>query len=297
MSDIILSTDTSPLEFQGVQIRTMTHDDGSPLWLARDVGRALQYSGEGKALLNLIRREWADEFEQGEEFIRSDVSGENDSTTPRGWSHHPQGEASASAFIWLTESGLNLVCAKTTKPIGKAFRRFIARVLQPLRAFQGAAPAQAPLDAKTQAMLEREARLRKKLELQVARTKARALRTLAKDCRARALDDAAIAVLEVKAAQYESGEDLSAYLPVQRETWVTATDIASDLGTTSTRIGLLVTVLGIRDDDRYTRKVDDKSPHSNKTVTATQYNAAGRDLIVEAFRAWQRGEPVPELRA
>lgn len=81
---------------------------------ARDLGRLLEYSNDGKNLLRKITTDWSDEMTEGVDFIRGS-DGVSDSETP----------IQAHELI-LTRSGINLVCILSKKPLGKEIRRWLA---------------------------------------------------------------------------------------------------------------------------------------------------------------------------
>lgn len=106
---------------------------GETCIVAADLGRVLGYADDGKSLVEVITKHWADELIEGRDFevltgsylrdfkaILGDADGRSASFTAR--------------LMVLTESGVDVVCIKTEKPLGKKLRRFlVAEVMPKLR--------------------------------------------------------------------------------------------------------------------------------------------------------------------
>lgn len=111
--------DPPVFEHDGKRLPFFQLADGRWVCKARDLGRALGYATDGKGLLVTIRRDWEGEFEEGVEFKIAkgqDMAGVEDSSTL-----NRRGE------MMLTREGVNIVCIKTDKPLGKAIRRWLSR--------------------------------------------------------------------------------------------------------------------------------------------------------------------------
>lgn len=131
---------------------------GRPCAIAADVGRALEYANEGKALPDVIRKHWAEEMIEGKDF--DVLSGSHlrefkallDVTDAASVSRVPN-------LMVLHESGIDLVCIKTEKPLGKKLRRFLAdEVLPKLRRGEPILPRYADaLSGKLEMLLARMA--------------------------------------------------------------------------------------------------------------------------------------------
>lgn len=135
-------------EHEGGSLLFHQLDDGRVACKARDLGRALGYGADGKNLIPMIRREWADEFEEGVDFVISkslDLFRVDDPSTLEDAGNHsesfrvvyyptlnPRGE------MMLTREGVNIVCIKTDKPVGKVLRRWLAREVLPALHHDGA---------------------------------------------------------------------------------------------------------------------------------------------------------------
>jgi prophage antirepressor-like protein len=106
---------------------------GRPCAIAADVGRALEYANDGKKLVDVLRQEWAAELIKGKDFDvltgtkLAEFKEIMDAT-------HVSWVSSTARVTVLYESGIDLVCIKTEKPLGKKLRRFLAdEVLPKLR--------------------------------------------------------------------------------------------------------------------------------------------------------------------
>lgn len=125
--------------FDGHPITTVEFH-GQQVFFVDELATALGYADKGN-LADLLRREWSDEMEEGEEYLvvtNGDIralealTGRSDSgsrtESPRG---QGKGGGGARKLIVLTEAGAHLVCIKTEKPAGKRLRRWLAREVLP----------------------------------------------------------------------------------------------------------------------------------------------------------------------
>lgn len=132
-------------EFDGRPVTTFLYR-GRPAWVAREVGAALEYADDGKALVAMLTREWADEMKEGSDFVRVDGAelsdlkallgvGVDGTPTPESESG-PISYFSPSALV-LFEPGLHLALLKTNKPAGKRLRRLLVDEVLPQLARDG----------------------------------------------------------------------------------------------------------------------------------------------------------------
>lgn len=281
--------------------------NGDVYFVAKDIGAALGYHGEGRKMVNKITQDWSSEFIEGTDFVR--LSGkklrEFNALRVEG---PDSGPSNSRALLVLTESGVNLACMKTNKPIGVALRRWLADVVLPaLRRGDAETLTRAtePLSEKGRIALDRERRLTAKLaldaqrfEAQQAKAKAAALAALATDDTL-TLDPAARQALKVRAAQFVVGEDLGHLAIASDERLYTATQVAKMLASetgakiTANRVGRWVSDLGLRGNEKYTREVLDVAAGvSGKTVKATRITEAGLVLLRRHAKEWS-GDPSP----
>jgi prophage antirepressor-like protein len=144
---------------------------GRPIFFVDELAEALGYAGKGN-LADLLRREWAEEVEEGVEILvvtNGDIRTlqklreANDSVRQTESCGDDVGEeptrGGARKLIVLTEAGVHLVCIKTEKPAGKRLRRWLAReVLPAIRrtgGYQAPGAAPAPVDPTFEERLRR----------------------------------------------------------------------------------------------------------------------------------------------
>jgi len=166
-------------EFEGRPVTTFRYR-GRPAWIAREIGAALEYADDGKALVAMLTREWSDEVQEGSDFVLvmgaelSDLKALLELGVP----HTPSspGESGpipnhAPSTIVLFESGLHLALLKTNKPVGKRLRRLLVDEVLPQLLRDGqfdperTVSPQGELQPKTRRpALDREAQAARRLE-------------------------------------------------------------------------------------------------------------------------------------
>jgi prophage antirepressor-like protein len=289
-----LSTLTLP--FEGEPLTTLTWD-GQPAWVCRQIGARLDYAKSGKRLVSRIRREWADEFIEGKDYVI--LSGPElahlKAFAGRGTPGVP---SRAGSLMLLLESGLHLVLTRTDKPIGKRLRRFLADEVLPQLARTGAyspdAPPkdtpdlvvvslpvrEVPLSRQREARLARQAETRERwVDLCDRRLKVATLHRAIDRCKDEGeLPDDVAAALEVTAAEIALGADLSGLKPAT-ERWVSPTEIGKRWGVSANKVGRVITKAGIRGDERFSKRVMNKARGHNRVVFSFVYNAAGEAII------------------
>lgn len=113
--------------FDGHRLTTLTIE-GTPYWLAREVGEVLGYGDKGRALIEQISDEWASEL-MPERHYRKIVNGELAalkaiiSDMPGVVRHVIDGRARSVTL--LSREGLNRVLILTGKPVGIRFRDWL----------------------------------------------------------------------------------------------------------------------------------------------------------------------------
>ena len=281
--------------------------NGGVYFVAKDIGAALGYANDGSKLTKKITSDWAGEFIEGTDYamLRGKNLREFNALRFEGTESVP---SNSRSLLVLTESGVNMACMKTNKPIGVALRRWLADVVLPaLRRGDAETLTRAtePLSEKGRIAIDRERRLTAKLaldaqrfEAQQAKAKAAALAALATDDTL-TLDPAARQALKVRAAQFIVGEDLGHLAVASDERLYTATQVAKMLASetgakiTANRIGRWVSDLRLRGNQKYTREVLDVAAGvSGKTVTATRITEAGLVPLRRHAKEWS-GDPSP----
>jgi prophage antirepressor-like protein len=105
--------------------------EGQPMVLAKELGRFLQYASDGQALVVLVAGDWSDEFVDGADVVtlRSERLAEfKRACKALGLDLV---DKRAPSLMLLTMSGVQLVLARSEKPEGKAFRRWLVSEVIP----------------------------------------------------------------------------------------------------------------------------------------------------------------------
>ena len=112
-------------EFEGKTLATLTYQ-GRPCWLARDIGRVLDYSRDGRRLVAKISGKWSYEFIEGHDYavLRGDELAEFKASLLVGATGTAPSRYQRSLML-LFESGLHLALNLTFKPAGLRLRRFL----------------------------------------------------------------------------------------------------------------------------------------------------------------------------
>lgn len=109
--------------FEGKPLRVLSIA-GRPAWVAKEVGMALGYEGDGRGFSNMIRSEWSEDLQEGIDFVLfrsmdsmplNNIDGLNN---PRG-------------HLVLFESGIYLASILSKKPAGRRLRRWLADEVLP----------------------------------------------------------------------------------------------------------------------------------------------------------------------
>jgi len=285
-------------DFEGSPLVTLNYD-GRPAWPARHIGTRLGYSHGGKRLPNKILGEWKDDFIEGKDYAI--LAGEELAAFKKltGASGVVSPNANSGLLI-LFESGLWMVLVKTGRPVGQRLRRFLVEQVLPQIGRTGAfdpereviagvvveiefnQPAEG-IAGRREARLARQAATRERwVDVCDRRLKVGALHRAID--RAPALPDDVVAVLEVTAAEIALGVELSGLKP-ETERWVSPSEIAKRWGVSPQKVGRVISGLGLRDDERFSKRVLNKAKHAEKVVITFLYNALAEALIDEALRA------------
>ena len=112
-------------EFEGKTLATLTYQ-GRPCWIARDIGRVLDYSRDGRRLVAKISGKWSYEFIEGHDYavLRGDELAEFKASLLVGATGTAPSRYQRSLML-LFESGLHLALNLTFKPAGLRLRRFL----------------------------------------------------------------------------------------------------------------------------------------------------------------------------
>jgi len=129
-----MSVQTLTKQFDGHAV-TIVMYKGEPHWVAREVGRQLEYSGDGKSFTNRLRNEWNEELRPGVHIVK--LAGEELAALRglcgRGSSGDPLLDPRLNELVLLTERGLYRVLMLTQKPKARPFRDWVEDVAVEIR--------------------------------------------------------------------------------------------------------------------------------------------------------------------
>lgn len=111
---------------------TLIEYDGRPVVVAREFGELLGYADGGDGLVDLVSGRWSDEFIPDVDVIllkNGRLAAFKRLCAELGLDRLV--DKRAPALLLLTESGIQLVLAKTEKPEGKVFRRWLVSEVLP----------------------------------------------------------------------------------------------------------------------------------------------------------------------
>ena len=271
--------------FEEHPITTVTYR-GRPAWIARQIGDAIGYAQQGKRFVTRITGAWADEFIGGRDYLvltglelelfKSLIELGTDPVPSR-----------APSLLLLFESGLHLALTKTSKPVGKRLRRFMVDELLPQIVRDGCySPERAVRDGElvpkeTEARLQREHRLARKLDLEDRKFRAGSLRRTVGTLHALGyVDDGVFASYEVVASEIALERDLSVLKPPTDDDWLSPTQIGALLGLSAQKVGRLITRLGLRGNHAgLARSIVNKARGHDRTVITYLYSPAAVSRI------------------
>lgn len=276
-------------DFESQSITTITFR-GKPAWLALEIGRVLGYSENGNRLTRKITQQWSDELVEGRDFIR--LKGEELSDLKKVL--EPGTDSVLSPFathaVLLFESGVHFVCLKTEKPIGKRLRRFLVDEVMPQLVRDGAYLPERKVtkegllefrDNQINIKLNRERRLSKQLEQKERQFKYKVLQSQIDTLRRSGhLGEDVIAAYQTSVVEELLDMDLDSLKPPMPEPYISPTEIAERLGTTAHAVGRIISQLGIRGDQRYSKAIMNKARGHERTVCSYLY----KPCVVEMVR-------------
>jgi prophage antirepressor-like protein len=119
--------------FEGNNL-TVVEMDGKPYWIAKEVGRALGYSNDGRGLIDFFVRDWSKEFDEGEDYVK--LEGKQLSNFKQILKDHEDFSLSSelkftSRIILFTKEGIFGVLQLTKKEEGHRMRKWLRREVLP----------------------------------------------------------------------------------------------------------------------------------------------------------------------
>lgn len=240
--------------------------DGKPVWIAREIGRALGYARGGDKLARNISRRWTRDFTEGVDYDR--LTGE---LLERLRNLVPRLRRTRRVMI-LTRSGLEKVLARSAFEIAAPLRVWIEARLPGLQPKVTEPPATIH---DGDLLEERRLRLAERQESRLAsEQRARGLLLLLDAISETASDDEQ-KVYQIKMAQELAGRDFTSLLPPKAESWQTPTEIANRNQVTTNRVGRIISQLGLRDPETQPDRVeayDNLAPGTGRIVTCYRYS-------------------------
>ena len=272
--------------FEGIDVTTY-FCRGRACWIAKDIGRLMGYSKDGRRLSSKVTDEWSNEFIEDTDYCV--ISGDELADFKSILRLDPEsGSSRFPSLMLLFESGLHLALAKTNKPVGIRLRRFIADEVMPQVFRDGSYLPERTVEQGRIVESEESVELRK-LRLAEAREarldrqyKERVLTSLVKRIRksGRVADDI-LDSYDVCAAEDGLGRDLSNLKPrTEKDDWKSPTEIAVMYGTSAQMVGRVVSDLGFRGNiDGICRAIVNKAKGHQRTVTSYLYSPAAVEAI------------------
>lgn len=263
-------------EFEGRPLTTLRYR-GRPVWLAKEVGRELGYSSDGRRLIVNIREKWSEEFVEGVDFIKVEGDELRDIKALLGLVSESD-TSRAPSLLLLTESGFHLACLKTNQPIGVKLRRWLADEVLPKLARGETASAcsasSAPADAKLLVAARREERLALTEKRRTSELVFKIVGSMT-GLSARARDG-----LLVKAIEPLVPDGVAGFLPKVEERWLTITEAAGFFRVSAQRAGGARKRAGVEGNVEGVCEVRlGQSPHSSRQVEQTLVTPRGAALI------------------
>ena len=271
------------------------HYRGRRCWLLSDIERVLEYAPG--ALGDLLRREWASEFEEGKHYVvvqGAELVELRKALAEFAAVSHTAANAlspKARSVTLLFYPGLDLVLTKTEKPIGREVRRVLVDdVISSVRE-KGyyVAPSAALPPPDTSRLLElqvrdREARLKQAEYMDRAVLLLEAQGTLSQPARV---------ALAIGVAELATGERLGKHRPVLlQDGWKQPTQIAAELGVTPARVGRVITALGLRERvEGLAASHLTVAENSDRTVPVWTYSPAAVERIKAHLAAGKGATP------
>lgn len=138
-----MSTALQHYTFQGHALSLVEYK-GRPAWVAREVGAALGYAGEGARMVDKLRENWGDELTEGTDFVKLTGVEATGALPP------DSGGSRIPSLILLFESGLHGVLLLSRQPKAKAMRRWLREEVLPQLARDGRYDPDRAVDAQGQ---------------------------------------------------------------------------------------------------------------------------------------------------
>lgn len=287
--------------FEGTTISTLVYL-GRPVWIARDIGVALGYTQRGKRLASKITGDWADEFIDGVDYQilgSAELSGlrekvvDIDERELKGTESVPL--ENQRGLLVLFEPGLYLALVKTRKPIGRRLRRFFAQEVMPQLARTGRYLPDGNLlqsSVATSLALYSNSEPLPGYEPTRLEQAAALCNFLANAERKGMLSPEVKTAYQLLVTQLALNTNLAPLMPVVEDVWLSPTEIAERFSITPQRLGRLITALGIRGKEGFSRKIINKAKGHARSVESYLYCPRAVELLRQSLESACR--PIPE---
>lgn len=268
-------------DFNGMP-STILFIEGKPCWIAKEIGKLLEYSEDGNRLTRKITQDWVHVFEEGVDHIK--LEGERlRMLKSAGTESVP---AKVTRLTVLTQSGLFKVFAKSDQKKALPILNWITRDVLPT--IMNTGKYELPEEKKpkgdqlpdpkvmlAEIRMQREDRLLRQAQSKALLEAAKAVEGL--------VSEAAYATAKVEAAEIMNNRPLP-YLRPYIARMRSPTQIAQEFGTSANMVGRMISKLGIRDDEDYSQPIMNTKPGTHEQVVSYLYNDAAVELIAQELR-------------
>jgi prophage antirepressor-like protein len=116
--------------FEDKPITTFTYK-GKPCWIAKDIGRVLEYAQDGRRLVGNISNDWSNEFVDGDDYVV--LEGEELKLFKEFIKTDTESVSvlKGSQAMLLFETGMHGVCLLSRKPVGVRLRKWLRKDILP----------------------------------------------------------------------------------------------------------------------------------------------------------------------
>lgn len=258
---------------------------GRRVWLARQVGRALGYSDDGKRIARNITADWSDEVRLGEHYEVLSGSDLADFKALVGAKTAPS--KSNRAITVLYEPGLHLVLLLTKKATGKRLRKHLAEHVLPQLARDDSYSPDRKVDG--DAIVDRDVKPANDTKSEAAQLADISLRDRmfqdrvlreAIEASSDYLDGRAVAGLQALRVEIATGRDVKALKPGIDDDELNPTQLGEVLGVSANRIGRTAGELGIRcNKEGICRVVQNARANGTGSCKQYLYSRKGQQMI------------------
>lgn len=229
----------------------------NPLFLAKDVAEWIDYSFKDSRKIHRDVSKMLSTVDEDEKIKK---------TINLGGEHYSHGGIRENTEMWfLTEDGLYEVLMQSRKPIAKAFKKEVKKILKEIRktgTYITKQPKEELEELKIRAQLERA-------EAMKLNAKTRMFNTIMKTTNNKVLSPVAVEVFGLKAIEQITGIDMGQHLPQVPKTY-SATEIGNMLGVSANMIGTLAKNHNLKTEENGIWVID-KSKFSSKEVSTFRY--------------------------